>query len=522
VSRARAGLLLFASVSLLYAPSLDNEFVYDDWEVIVAQVPWTRARDAARVFVEPHGLPQSQLPYYRPIPRATLLAQKTLTGDAPAPFHAANALLMGAIAVAAWWLVRAPVFGLGAGAALWVAAAFAIHPIASECVYPAASGRESAVPALFTLVSLGAWVRAGAKPRALATLAYAAALWSKELAITVPILMALADVLGVSADAPGRHLRVWIRRFAPVVAVTALYLAVRTFVLPNWSAGAREPSQLLAALAAHPFGPLQSLLYFVQMTVAPSAWLRYEPPLDAWLVPWRAVAAVVFALAIAAMALARPPRHVALFWLGWIPIAMALHLNVLPLEVPFAERYLFVSSLGAFVLVALAADHAARWIPRRALSVAGVAALAGLASLTLLRDRPYRDDLAFAAQWVAASPRHANAHASHGAALARAGRDAEAVRALEIAVALDPRLASAHYNLGVLHGRNGRIDASIESFRETLRWWSGDPDAHYALGVLLGQRGERDAALAHLREALRLRPAFPEAVTALRRVESGS
>ena len=38
--------------------------------------------------------------------------------------------------------------------ALLGAAMFVLHPIASECVYPAASGRESMLPAFFCLCAL--------------------------------------------------------------------------------------------------------------------------------------------------------------------------------------------------------------------------------------------------------------------------------------------------------------------------------------------------------------------------------
>jgi Flp pilus assembly protein TadD len=270
------------------------------------------------------------------------------------------------------------------------------------------------------------------------------------------------------------------------------------------------------------------LLLLAQAAIAASMDLAYEPGFESWFEPARAVAAVAVLAASIAVALGAAPaerpaptRAASLFWIGWMPVAMALHLNLLPLEVPFAERFVFLASLGAIALVATAARRvAARAGMPRAAVVAGVAALALVAATTLHRGHFYRDELAFTVQWAATSPATGNARASHGAALARAGRIDEAVAELREAVRLEPRQASAHYNLGVMLARVGRRDAAIDAFREALRWWSADPDAHYALGVLLAQRGERDAGATHLREALRLRPDFPEASAALRSLAS--
>src|SRR5690606_2381177 len=115
-----------------------------------------------------------------------------------------------------------------------------------------------------------------------------------------------------------------------------------------------------AALAANPLGPLFSLLHLVQVTLAPTAALHYEPALEVWWSPVRAALATALLAAFAAAAWraagaaadAARQRRIVLFWLGWMPVAMAVNANLLPLEVAFAERYVFVSSLGVAALAA--------------------------------------------------------------------------------------------------------------------------------------------------------------------------
>lgn len=512
--------LVAALAFAVYLPDLRNGFVYDDHEVILQQQGIRSLPELARVFAEPHGLPQSQLPYYRPITRATLLLQKGLHGDAAPLFHAANAALMSAASAIAFGLLRQPVFGLSPPAAAWGALAFAIHPIASECVHPIASGRESSIPALFMIGTLALWMR-GRRPAA--WLGFAAAMWSKEQAIVVPLLVAWAELLRVAPDPAGRRVRVLTLRLAPFAIVAVAYLLVRGQVVPRSEGDDVFLARLAAHWSAHPFGPLESLLFLVQSALAPSGALAYEPAFEAWLSPLRSLAAAALLAIVLTVLLRhgadRPSRRVVLFWLGWMPLAMLLNANLLPLEAAFAERYVFVSSLGMAALVAMAGDRLARDAGRRRIvAAAAIVVLASLAAATIERSRFYRDEIAFGRQWVATSPGHANAHASLGAALARAGRDDEAIAALREAARLEPALAAAHYNLGVVLARRGDRDEAIAAFENALRAWPEDPDAHYALGVLLAERGEREPAATHLREALRLRPAFAEAQEALRRL----
>jgi tetratricopeptide (TPR) repeat protein len=518
----RIALGLAALVLLVYLPDLRNGFVYDDHEVVLQQAPVRSPAELARVFAEPHGLPQSQLPYYRPITRASLLVQKGLHGDAAPLFHLANAALMSATAVVAFALLRTPALALSPWAAAWGAAVFAVHPIASECVHPIASGRESAMPALFMIATLACWMRGR---RIAAYACFAAALWSKEQAITVPLLAAWADLLGLAPGAPGRRVGAWLRRMAPFALVTAAYLFVRGAVVPQNEGDGAFWARFAAHWAAHPVAPLEAALFLLQSAFAPRAALAYEPSFAVWFSAPRALAAnAAFAAVVTVLATSRAlafPARVVAFWVGWIPLAMLLNANILPIETAFAERYLLVSSLGIAALVAALGDRLAqRTAATRAIAAVAIALLVALAAITIHRSGYYRDEVAFGRQWVATSPQHANAHASLGAALARAELDAEAIAALREAVRLEPALAAAHYNLGVVLARRGARDEAIAAFEGALRAYPGDADAHYALGVLLAQRGATADAAAHLREALRLRPDFAEAATALRRLDA--
>jgi Flp pilus assembly protein TadD len=527
-----------------YLPSLRNGFVYDDHEVIVVQPRPTGAGDVARAFAEPHF---RGLPYYRPLVRASLLAQKALHGDASALFHLGNALLAGATAAAAFALLRAPALGVSAPFAFLAAAVFAVHPVASSAVFPIASGRETLMPAFWMLVAVAAWLRARA---AIALGCFATALLSKEQAAVVPLLFALADVLRLAPGAPPLRIRFagrWLVRYAGVAAIALAYVAVRRSVLGS--------TAVEWALARDPLGPLRSLVFGAQVWLAPFAALHYEPELADWFSPARTAVAFGAILALAAIARATraPSLRVAGFWIGWFVVTQLPTANVFRQEAPFDERYAFLASL-AFPAVAAASATAFASSParRRAVLTGGAALVAVLAGLTVARAPTFRDDAVFAAQWLRTSPdapepHHLLAvlamqqgrldeavthyrdalvragsspdlHVNLAVALAESGRTEAAEAELAHALALDPGHPEAHATLGALLARTGRLDEAVAHDRAAIRSAPHLAAAHGNLGSALARLGRFDEAETELREALRLAPDDPDARRNLERV----
>jgi hypothetical protein len=167
--------LLFALVVVCYAPSLGNGFVYDDLQLIVESEPPGSPGEVARVFFEPHW---PTLPYYRPIARLTMVLQQAAHGANAAPYHLFNALAMAFTSLLAYALLRSPAFGIPVLLAWLGAALFALHPIASATVHPICSGRETLLPALFTVATVAAFVRSGRFSYGLSVAMFALALLS--------------------------------------------------------------------------------------------------------------------------------------------------------------------------------------------------------------------------------------------------------------------------------------------------------------------------------------------------------
>lgn len=491
-------LALAAGVLGVYGSATGRGFVFDDHEVILEQAAPRDAGDLLRIFAERHIV---GLPYYRPVTRTTLLLQKSLHGDTPGPFHWFNAGLMAAIAALAYALLRVPRLGIERAPALLAAALFALHPVASSCVYPIASGRETALPALWMIAALWAWLRG--RPW-LALLGLALALLSKEQAVVVPVLFGVADGLGLcGTPRHGRRTpREWALRYAPTGLLLAGYALLR---LRLFGGSELEAGSLI--------GPLWSLGYALQVLIAPTRELVYEPELAVWVsLPRLCVAAgVLAALGVAAWRV-RIGREKLVFWLAWFVLLQLPTANLLAQEAPFDERYVFLASLGLWALLATGVSQ--RWSLRSvrvATLFCGAVVVGGAAGLSSARAAYFADDEAFVSQWHRSAPDSLDATVHLGRVRLTQRRYADAERLYARALEMRPSSAAAQLGLGRVWHETGRLEQARGAYARAALLDPQDAYARFYLAVMLERAGAAGDAMRQYREALRLKPNLAEA-----------
>ncbi|MBW1990090.1 MAG: tetratricopeptide repeat protein [Deltaproteobacteria bacterium] len=507
-SRARArhilaAVVVFVLVAAVYAPSVQNGFVYDDVTLIVNRDVPDSAADVKRLFTEPLW---RDLPYYRPLSGGLMALEKFLFDNNPAPYHAVNAALAGSMAVAFFRLVSLPALGAGTGTALLFALLFGTHPAASAAVYPI-TVLETLLVTLFALAALRSWITGGRRGYLAALLFLILALLSKEPAVAVPPLFVLADVLRVSR-LPGSRARAVLRHL-PAWTILAGYMAARHLVLSG-----QDPAGL--ALLDNLLGPLQSLAYTLQTLVAPFRDLVYEPEVPTWFSGWRLALGLLPVAAAAAWAVFRPPaRRSAAFFACWFLLFLLPTANILMQEARFAERYCLTPLAGFLgVFAVLAGREHLRPRLRAGMAAALAILVAGAATVSMHRARFYADEHAFLLQWVQTSPDSPEPRSYLGTWNLKNGRPAEAVAHYRIALMQnpEPRVEGiTRSNLGVALGRMGRPDEAMAQHRLALALAPDHPEAHLNYGFALEQAGRLEEARTHYQVAAMLDPFMVEA-----------
>lgn len=114
---------------------------------------------------------------------------------------------------------------------------------------------------------------------------------------------------------------------------------------------------------------------------------------------------------------------------------------------------------------------------------------------------------------LAQLPRNEEARAldARGAALAEAGKIAEAVEQFRKALLLAPDLPEARYHLGLAHDRLGQTDEAMAEFEEALRLQGDFLQARYLLAGCCRKRGDYEGEMRLLAGIAQTEPAFTEA-----------
>ncbi len=491
--------LVVAAAVLVSAGSLRNGFVYDDIPQVVRN-PWIRdAGQLPTVFTTgAWDYAGTTSNYYRPMMHVAYTATYALFGLEPAGFHAVNVLLHAAVCLVLFactrgLLRRAGLAGrtpalLAAGAALL----FAVDPIHTEVVYWI-GGVPDLLVALFVLAALHLYSTRpddGSLRARLGLLGSAAcfllALLSKEVALVFPGILLAHDL--AFGDWRRRGLRRQALAYLPFAVAFLVYFALRVNAL-----GALAPVRRHAEL-----GPFEVVLnvfpllgkYLLKLLVPAglTVFHAFDPVTSAGDARVLAGGVAVVAFAALGVLLWRTSGFGFLAWsVVLLPLLPVLYVPALG-DNPFAERYLYLPSVGFVWLLVLGAHRVVAARPRLApaLVAAGALLFAAYAWGTVARQPVWASDRTL---WTDAARK-------------------------------SPDAAVAHYNLAVALQSEGRLQEAEQSYRSALRI-QPSPVAWTSLGALYLQLGRTDDARIALQAALALQPDNAAAAEQLRRLEGG-
>jgi Flp pilus assembly protein TadD len=539
-------LVIFVVGALAYSNALHGEFVFDDDGSIVSNEV---VHDLGAFLGSGDG--------YRSLPNrvvgnVTLALNYAAGGLDPTGYHVVNvaihllnALLVWALVLATFrtpWLRRSAIAPSAGAVALAAALLFVAHPLQTQAVTYVVQ-RFTSIATTFYLLAALAYARfrlaqEGGRARAPAVAWYALALLSallamrtKEIAFTLPFAIALYEL----AFLEGR----WQRRvawLAPILA-TAIIIPL-TLLSLSGSAGqvlsdVTEVTKVQTDMSRLDYlrTELAVVATYLRLLVLPVGQnLDWDYPIYRSFLAPRVAASGLLLLALAAAAVvlwggpvARwtrrtldPATRLVAFGIAWFFLALSVESSVIPIIDVIFEHRVYLPSVGFFVAVAtLGALAARRLAPARAdralVAAAAVVALV-LGVATFARNEAWATEIGLWTDGVAKSPAKSRPHDSLGLALAKKGREAEAIAEFEEAIRLDPAAVKPRNNLGVALAKVGRVPDAERVLRAAIAVQPDHPEAWYNLGRLdLISLGRLDEAAAAFQRAIALRPAYPEA-----------
>jgi tetratricopeptide (TPR) repeat protein len=501
-----------------YDPSNALKYIFHDLD-------WMTPEDLDGVS-DPEDEP-SRFGLYRPLLITTFIIDTLLWHQEPFGWRLTNLILH---LIAGLLVLGLATHFLGSRiGGLAAALLFVAHPIHVEAVASLLSGRAEML--VFISLTASWWLflagdkKSGARRWAFdigSALLFLLGLWSKENAIVLPGILALA---GWSMR--GQSIRTLIVRLIPHMVIFGIYLAIRLSVIGrvaanDWSIvfGDASTGQIILTM-------MTVMALYIRLLFLPWPLLHPEcyETMPSTVTVLEGVLSTILVLGLIGVSIwlliRSRKRGRSYFWAFGllffygclVPVS-----HIVPFRVVMGARFLYLPSLalcllGGFLLVRAFAYR--RWLP-----LAAGAPVLGVYTLIVLVSNPVWVDPDRLYGMVAeCNPHSPSPYNNLGTHRLRQGKPAEALPYFKKAAALGPQYARARYNLAYSLHLLGRTREAEAAYLETLKVESDHGLALNNLGILAHARGDRAGARNYFELAVRADPRHPAPIVNLGNLE---
>jgi tetratricopeptide (TPR) repeat protein len=501
---ALAATLLAVWTICLYTPALSLGFTNWDDNMYVLQNPLIHTLTWDRI----HKMFTSLIfANYHPLTLLSYALQYARFGSDPSGYHALSVIFHAANAALAFAVLT--VITRSKWVAFFSAAVFAAHPLQVESV-AWISSQKTLESGFFSLAAIWAYLsflnHKSKFAYALSFVSFAAALFFKPTAITLPLVLILADVLFHKArpvDAVFRAL--------PFLLLSLLEASLVFVAHQSEKAFAPIPGNDRLNFTVVPFW---TLFTYLEKIFWPADLLPLYPTLKS--AGWRDLryglpaAAVILMLALLALSVRKRPRH---SFFGFFFLLLLLPtLNLFPLSAPLADRYVYLPILGPVAFSGLLLHSAANGLGAksagRLVRILSFAPLILLFALSRSGIAHWRDSKTLWSYVLSKNPGHALAHVKFGEAVYETGDLDRAIHEIREGIRLGLNNPLFAKNLVAMYIDKGEYDLARESALEFIKRTPGDERFYIQLGIIESESGS-GAAEGYFRKATEINPRNP-------------
>jgi hypothetical protein len=460
------GALLVLATVLLYGRVTHYEFVFDDSVYVTKNIHVSTGLNLGNVG---WAFASFERGHWHPLTWMSHMADCQLFGLNSGPHHLVNVALHALNVLLLFWLLQR------ATGAVWrsffVAALFAVHPLNVETVAWVAE-RKSLLSAFFSLLTIAAYGWYARHPDwkqyLVVVAAFALALLSKAMAVSLPLVLLLLDYWPLERyeDLPFR--RKWVRLSLEKVLLllSAVSCAVAVFAMRSTGTA--------VGISALPLSwRLQNAIVSYVAYIGKMFWpaklaVFYPHPLHS--LPWSdviAAAVILVAITIAVLYFHRA-RYLTVGWFLFVITLIPVIGIVQAGNQAMADRYAYIPCIGLFIIIAWGLDDivTAAALPRVVPAVAALCLISAFAAVTS-RYLPYWQNgvkLFTHARIVVGRPDYFIEDALADA-MASAGRYDEAFQHYREACILFPNYAPCHYNMAEILFNRHQLQDALEQYQ---------------------------------------------------------
>ena len=511
----------------IYANSLNGEFIRDDNTLVRDNVYIKSWSGIGRCFTKNIALGgRQEWNSYRPLQMLTYALDYSAWKSDVRGYHLTNTLLHILTALALYWFIN--VLYTDKTLSFFTAVLFVTHPIHTGAV-SYISGRADSLAALFMLLCLIVYIKFINERKTpvyiFMILTYAAALLSRENSLTLPLLLLVyhyafkkkidrASLFSLSALAG---------------AYILLRLTVLKAMLSNISYTttlAQRIPGFFAALAG--YIKLLLLPFNLHTAYGNKLFNLGDPAALAGM-------AIMAALLIAAFksrkkgtgyffendkagksslspffAKAGKSSLSPFFALMWFIITLLPQSNLYPVNAYMAEHWLYLPSMGFFLIAAKGLAHLYRDERSKVFGIAAVIALVSFYSyLTVKQNYYWKEPVSFYKRTLKYAPDDFKEYLHLGNAYRRMRMTRESIESYMKAVKINPECAEAYNNLGAANYDAGKKKEAAPFFKKALEINPDYAAAYNGLALVYYDTGRRKEAVELYQKAIAIDPEYP-------------
>ena len=513
-SKYTAIFIIIAVSIAVYLNTLSNGFVYDDVDQVLNN-HWIKDVNYIReiFFSDAWGFKEEGISnYYRPVMHLIYMAEYHAFNLKSWGFHLINIIFHAGVTILVFFI--ASMF-VNKGFSLIAAILFAAHPIHTEAVAWVGGIPELSFTFFFLFSFYLYAIRdiLGRRGIILSLISFLFAALCKETALILPLLLFIYDY-----SMKGKNIRSLqfflnnIKSYIPYIILAVLYFILRTYAVGGFIPLRRHPELSTYQYIINIFPLFIQYLEKLILPINLNAFYVLHPLSS--ILEWKGI--ITFVLAILFINLFRRTNGAAFFSLSWMLITLLPVLYIPALgENTFAERYLYLPSVGFVMLLSIAIEKVNQFkIAKQFTGVIIVLILTimvGLYSIgTIKRNHIWRDDYSLWLDTVKKSSDGYIPHNNLGLAYYNKGLVDKAIEHYQIALKLRPNFAEAFNNLGIAYQIRGLLDKAIEHYLTAIILRPDFPEPLYNLGTAYYNKGILDKAIEYYKLALKQRPDHPE------------
>lgn len=514
-------LIIFIS-ALLYINTLSNTFVYDDAYIVTENYFIKTFKNLPKLFQKDY-LPLSGELSYRPVVTLTYFIDYALWGLNPFGYHLTNIILHTINVFLFYTLIKNT--AKNPTLSLLATLLFLSHPILTETVN-AVCYREDILASLFFLLAFLYFRKIYLSQEInirfmlyymLSCASYCFALFSKEMAITLPILLILFGLFYPPKPAPGNfrnkpkilfyypglvQSKRWVLLYAGYAFITGFYLLIRFVLLKN----------TFKIIEVYP-----SNVFTMTKVVASYLKLLFIPvQLNAdYYIPYTGGISLSFILSslflitacIIVVRLHGKYKHVTFFSL-WFFITLLPVLGIIPIGNIMAERYLYLPIIGFCIAASNVVSDYTHNRTGIITAVIGII-LFSMQIGVIQRNGAWRNDTALWSSTLKREPGSARACSNLGNVYFHDKHYEDAMKMYKKALTFQYTYPFIHFNLGATYEKIGLINEAIEEYKASISNNNDNTLAYNNLGTLYDKQGLYDLAIDAYRQSLKSSPYSP-------------